>query len=61
MHTRTYMHTRTTHTYIHTTHTYMHTHKASALIQSQEDQKVKLLYKFLADASEIYSTVFPLM
>ena len=35
--------------------------QACALIQSQDEQKIQLLYEFLANASRVYSEVFPLM
>ena len=35
--------------------------QAAALVNTQDDNRIKLLYEFLADACEVYSEVFPLM
>jgi len=35
--------------------------QSSALVQSPEDQKIELLYRFLSDASTVFTDVFPLM
>ncbi len=35
--------------------------QASALMQVQDEQKMVLLYDYLADASTVYTEVFPLM
>lgn len=35
--------------------------QASALVQTQDEKKINLLYHFLSNASEIFVEVFPLM
>ena len=35
--------------------------QAAALVNTHDDNRIKLLYEFLADACEVYSDVFPLM
>ena len=50
--------------YIHSSHTHppTHTHpQASALIQTKDEAMSLLLYEFLANASEAFIDVFPLM
>ena len=35
--------------------------QASALVQTQDEKKIDLLYQFLSNASEVFVEVFPLM